>query len=140
LCAVNGITFDGGYSKLTLQRLTGASFELSHTVSGHVPLRPEDLVFVHGRRMSYFDAASGEPVVVEDAGRAAWIAQKSLTDRDRQRVLAKLREQVADGGMTSEEGAAATAAVWAARTLDSDGGAASRWGKCRPASRWGKTS
>jgi hypothetical protein len=113
--AIKGITFEGGYSRMTLQPLTGSGFGPARTVSGQLPLRADDLVFVHGQQMSYFDAASGEPVVVEDAGRVARIAQKLITERDKQHVLAKLRERVAASAMTPDEVAAVTEAVRAAR-------------------------
>lgn len=68
--------------------------------------------------MSYFNREACEPAVVEveDARRAAAIAQKLITERDREHVLATVAAQVAAGDMTPDEMASVTVAVQAART------------------------
>ncbi|WP_221326160.1 DUF1707 domain-containing protein [Actinoplanes sp. L3-i22] len=71
---------------------------------------------MNGRRISYFDPASGEPVVVEDAGPTARTAQKLVTERDKQHVTARLSDRVAANEITVDEAAAMTAGVLSART------------------------
>ncbi|MEH0986270.1 hypothetical protein [Micromonospora sp. CPCC 205556] len=112
---VEGVTIEGGQSQITLEPL-GGSGRLSWTVSRPLPLQAGDLVFVRARQMSYFDADACEPAVVEDARRAAQIAQRLITERDKQHVLATLAARVAAGEMTLDETAGVTVAVQAART------------------------
>ncbi|MEV6692640.1 hypothetical protein AB0M35_14325 [Micromonospora sp. NPDC051196] len=113
--AVKGITVEGGYSRITLQPLNGFGFGPTWTVSERVSLRADDLVFVRAQQMSYFDTAVGAPVIVEDAKRAAGLAGKTITERDRQHLLAMLDARVAAGEMTLEEVAEVTTAVVTAR-------------------------
>jgi len=114
--AVKGITIEDGQSRITLQPLKRPGREICWTVSGLLPLRADDLVFVRAWQMSYFDTDACDPTVVEDARRAAGIARRLITGRDKQHVLATLAQRVAAGEMTPEEMADVTVAVQAART------------------------
>ncbi|RAO00725.1 hypothetical protein LAH08_02978 [Micromonospora noduli] len=73
---------------------------------------------MRAQQMSYFNRDVCEPAVVEveDARRAAVIAQKLITDRDKEHVLATLAAQVAASEMAPDEMADMTVAVHAART------------------------
>ncbi|RUL95185.1 hypothetical protein [Verrucosispora sp. FIM060022] len=113
--AVKRVTVEGGYSRIALQALNGSGIGPTWTVSERVSLRADDLVFVRAQQMSYFDTAVGEPVVVQDDKRAAWLAGKVITERDRQHILAMLDARVAAGEVTPEEMAAVTTAVVTAR-------------------------
>ncbi|GAA4954651.1 hypothetical protein [Actinoplanes utahensis] len=95
--AVKKVSFGGGYSRITLQRIDGTGSGPAWAVAGQTPLRADDLVFVRNQRMSYFDAASGGPVIAENAGRAAALAGRLVTDRDKDHVLANLDARVIDG-------------------------------------------
>ncbi|MCZ7422956.1 hypothetical protein O7605_25975 [Verrucosispora sp. WMMA2121] len=113
--AVKGVTVESGYSRIILQPLNGSGIGPTWIVSERVSLRADDVVFVRARHMSYFDSNVGAPVVLEDARRAAGLARKAITERDKQHILAMLDSQVAAGEMTLEEMAAVTTAVVAAR-------------------------
>ncbi|WP_406068937.1 DUF1707 domain-containing protein [Micromonospora sp. NBC_01638] len=71
---------------------------------------------MRAQQMSYFDRNTCEPTVVEDARRAAAIAQRLITERDKEHVLATIAAQVAAGQMAPDEMADVTVAVQAART------------------------
>ncbi|WP_091106580.1 DUF1707 domain-containing protein [Micromonospora citrea] len=114
--AVKGIAIEDGRSSIALQPLNGAGRGLSWTVSRPLSLRADDIVFVRAQQMSYFDADACEPAIVEDARRAAEIARRLITERDRQHVLAAIAGRVAAGEMTPDEVAEVTVAVRAART------------------------
>ncbi|MGR6322610.1 DUF1707 domain-containing protein [Micromonospora soli] len=113
---VEDVTFEGGQSRITFEPLGGSGRRPTWTVSRPLPLRKGDLVFVRAQQMSYFDTDACEPAVVEDARRAAQIAQRLITERDRQHVLATLPARVAAGEMTLDETADVRVAIQAART------------------------
>ncbi|MEH0822748.1 MULTISPECIES: hypothetical protein [unclassified Micromonospora] len=113
---VDGVTIEGGQSRITLEPLGESERKPTWTVSRPLPLRAGDLVFVRARQMSYFDTGTCEPVVVEDAGRPPAIAQRLITERDRQHVLATLIPRVAAGELRTGELADVKVAVQAART------------------------
>lgn len=75
--AVREIVVEKGHSRIVLQPLNGSGAGPTWTVAGQVPLRVDDLVFTRAQQMSYFDTAVGEPVVVEDAKRAARVLRRS---------------------------------------------------------------
>ncbi len=113
---VKGITIEDGQSRITLRPLNGSVQGPYWTVSRPLPLRADDLVFVKAEQMSYFDTDACEPAVVEDVRRAAKIARKLITERDKQHVLVTLSARVAAGDMTLDEMTDVTVAVQAART------------------------
>ncbi|MEV4658846.1 hypothetical protein [Micromonospora sp. NPDC049301] len=113
---VKDITIEDGQPRITLQPLSGAGRGTSWTVSELLPLRAGDLVFVRAQQMSYFNRDACEPAVVEDARRAAAIAQRLITERDKEHVLAMLAAQVSASQMAPDEMADVTVAVQAART------------------------
>ncbi|MGC4868151.1 DUF1707 SHOCT-like domain-containing protein [Micromonospora sp. DT53] len=116
--AVTDVTIEDDQSRITLQPLNGAGRRTSWTVSEPSALRAGDLVFVRAQQMSYFNRDVCEPAVVEveDAKRAAAIAQKLINARDKEHVLATLAARVAAGQMALDEMADVTVAVHAART------------------------
>ncbi|MDR6316132.1 hypothetical protein J3R03_000328 [Actinoplanes couchii] len=114
--AVKRIRSEGGFTRISLSMMTGTGLGPSRTVPGQPPLQTDDLVFVNGPRISYFDPASGEPVVVEDAEATARIAEKPITERDRQHVTTRLADRVAADEITADNAAAMTAGVSSART------------------------
>ncbi|MFC4017292.1 hypothetical protein ACFOW4_04955 [Micromonospora sp. GCM10011542] len=114
--AVNDITIEDGQSRIVLRSLNGSVRGPNWTVSRPLPLRVGDIVFVRAQQMSYFDIDACEPAVAEDAKRAAEIARKLITERDKQHVLATLAARVAAGEMTPDDMPDVTVAVQAART------------------------
>ncbi|MEH0927022.1 hypothetical protein [Micromonospora sp. CPCC 205558] len=113
---VKGITIEDGQPRITLRPLNGTGRETSWTVSELLPLRAHDLVFLRADQMSYFDRNACEPAVAENARRADAIAQKLITERDKEHVLATLAARVDAGEMALDEMTDATVAVHAART------------------------
>ena len=91
---VKDITIEDGQPQITLRPLNGAGRGTSWTVSELLPLRAHDVVFVRADQMSYFDRDAFEPAVAENARRAATIAQKLITERDKEHVLATLTARV----------------------------------------------
>lgn len=114
--AVKGITIEDGQSRITLQPLNGTGRGPSWTVLSPLHLRADDLVFVRAQQMSYFDADACEPAVAEDSRRAAQIARKLITERDKEHVLSTLAARVAAREMMPDDLADVTVALLAART------------------------
>ncbi|MEV4536233.1 DUF1707 domain-containing protein [Asanoa sp. NPDC049518] len=116
LYAITGITIEDGQSRIALQRIDASTPGPDWAASEPLPSRVGDVVFVRAYQMSYFDIDACEPAVVEDARRAAQIARKLVTDRDKDHVMGMINERVAAGEMTLDETTDVVLAVLAART------------------------
>lgn len=113
--AVKEIAVENGRSRVVLQPLYGFGAGPTTTIAGRLPLRVDDLVFVRGRHLSYFDSTVGGPRTVEDVKRADALARKLITERDQQHVLAALHAGIASGKPPVDDLATVTAGIHAAR-------------------------